>query len=657
MNKDIFDPTSIKKMSDVIHHRGPDDEGYVFFEPTTSKITSYSGKDTPESVKCANLPYTSAKSIENAGTGKNTIVFGHRRLSIIDLTPAGHQPMCYQNRRYWIVFNGEIYNWKELRSELELLGHKFQSHTDTEVILAAYTQWGKECLHRLNGMWAFVLYDTKDQSLFASRDRFGIKPLYYWYSPEGFLAFASEIKQFTVLPGWIPKLNKSRAYDYLVRALTDHTSETLFEGVFQLRGGAAVEFCIGDTPQPLPVYQWYSLKYTPFNGSLDTASEAFRKLFTDSVNLQLRADVPVGSCLSGGLDSSSIVCVVNTILKAENKEGIQKTFSACSHVKRFDEREYIEEVGKIRQIETGYVYPSLNNLFGNLDEIIWHHDEPFGSTSVFAQWLVFKLAADSRVTVMLDGQGADEQLCGYHTFFIYRFIELFRQGRWMELTREMKVVNKQFGYSSFIYLKAIMFYEIPQSFRSLLAKVVRKRTIQPSWISLSESGFNPDLNIADFRKMPIITAFSQLQLFFTSLPMLLHWEDRDSMAHSIESRVPFLDHRLVESVLNLPSEYKIKGDCTKIVLRHSMSGILPEKIRSRKDKMGFVTAEEDWVLTENSDLFRQEVEKAIVSSRGVLNEHALSEFEEIVAGNRPFSFVIWRWICFGRWMEKYSVIN
>jgi len=261
-------------------------------------------------------------------------------LSILDISPYGHQPLCDSSSRYWIVFNGEVYNYKEIRDELEALGHLFVSGTDTEVILNAYKQWGKDCLNHFNGMWAFIIFDTKNGNLFVSRDRFGVKPLYYWYSPEGFLAFASEIKEFTVLPGWKAKLNGSRAYDFLVSeaGLANHTSETLFQDVYQLRGGEAVEVQVSTLSTKLPIYRWYDLKINKFDITFEEAEKEFLELFQDAIRIRLRSDVPVGSCLSGGLDSSSIVCIVNDILKEEKLEEIQQTFSVCSDVEVFDER-------------------------------------------------------------------------------------------------------------------------------------------------------------------------------------------------------------------------------------------------------------------------------------------------------------------------------
>jgi len=646
----------IERMNSLVRHRGPDDEGYTFFPDSALTNPVFTGgQDTPADVFHAKFPYCPTCVENYPNTIPVRLAFGHRRLSIFDLSPAGHQPMSYQNNRYWIIFNGEIYNWKELRSELEVLGHQFLSKTDTEVILASYAQWGKNCLHRFVGMWALVIFDTHTKILFAARDRFGIKPLYYWFSPFGFLAFASEIKQFSVLPGWDPKLNRSKAYDYLVEGLMDHTEETLFTGVFQIRGGHASEVKIDELSLFLPVYRWYDLHYLPYTGTFEDATEKFRRIFTDSMRLHLRADVPVGSCLSGGLDSSSIVCVANDLLKDEKKEEIQKTFSACSDVKRFDEREYIDEVVKNRQIDSYYTCPSPDHLFEVLDDIIWHQDEPFGSTSIFAQWLVFDLAAQNRVKVMLDGQGADEQLAGYHNFFHYRFAELFRCGRWISLLREMIAVKKYFGYDYIRSFKGTVGYALLIPMNNFVLNRPRKNSQMPSWINKKIFNTFSNQYTLDLPRIPLVPRYSYQQLLFTSLPLLLHWEDRDSMAHSLESRVPFLDHRLVEFVFNIQTDFKIRNGCTKVVLRESMRGILPEKIRRRKDKLGFVTAEEAWIRSQKTELFRQLVQESIAQSKGILNEKTLDKLEDILVGKEQFSFIIWRWICFGRWMKRFDV--
>lgn len=440
----------INLMTDVINHRGPDDEGFVFFsknnssskdQPYTDHI--FSGKDGSPKLQELSLNYVPKEQYTNQKIPDSVVALGHRRLSIIDLSPYGHQPMCDSSSRYWIIFNGEVYNYIEIREELEAMGHHFVSGTDTEVILNAYKQWGKDCLSRFNGMWAFIIFDTKNGTLFASRDRFGVKPLYYWYSPEGFLAFASEIKEFTVLPGWKAKLNGPQAYDFLVSeaGLANHTSETLFRDVYQLRGGKAFEVQVSRLSTELPIYRWYDLKINKLDITLEEAKKEFLKLFQDTIRIRLRSDVPVGSCLSGGLDSSSIVCVVNDILKEEKLEEIQKTFSACSDVEKLDERKFIDEVVKSRNIEAKYIYPSPEKMLDCIDSLTWHHDEPFDCTSIYAQWLVFQLASENGIKVMLDGQGSDEQLCGYHRFFGCRYAQLFKSLNLLRLGCEIGKVK------------------------------------------------------------------------------------------------------------------------------------------------------------------------------------------------------------------------
>src|SRR5262249_23153188 len=319
-------PNLLGAMQSVVRHRGPDDEGTVCFYSVNGPAVIAGGRDTPESAYAAPLPYApQCHGIEKNGA---ILALAHRRLSILDPSASGHQPMCTSDRGCWIVYNGEIYNYLELREELEALGQVFISRSDTEVILAAYQTWGRDCLSRFNGMFAIVLFDRVRRKLFVVRDRFGVKPLYYWVSPEKFIAFASEIKQFSALPGWRPRINGQRAYDFLQWGLTDQTDETLFDGVFQLRGVEAVELYFDNSwarsvvhGNRLPVYRWYQLKGNDTCVlPLSDAGHEFRRLLTDSVRLRLRSDVPVGSCLSGGLDSSSIVCLMNGLLREQEAD-------------------------------------------------------------------------------------------------------------------------------------------------------------------------------------------------------------------------------------------------------------------------------------------------------------------------------------------------
>lgn len=599
--------SNIKRMTDLVSHRGPDGEGFFNDEH---------------------------------------ISLGHRRLSIIDLSQAGHQPM--QKSDIWITYNGEIFNYLEIRAELELLGHKFLTKSDTEVILASYIQWGEECLNKFNGMFAFVLYNQKSKKVFVARDRFGVKPLYYWLADD-LIYIASEIKQFTVLANWKPLLNEQMAYDFLNYSLLDHSDQTFFKNVNQLRPGHFFEIELNHSSKITPK-KWYDLRM-----QVTTAPKTpkmFLDLFRSAVNFRLRSDVPVGSCLSGGLDSSSIVCVMNDLMKAQNFEEKQKTFSACSDVKKFDEKDFIDLVVDQTKVEAKYTYPDQNKLFTILEKLIWHQDEPFGSTSIFAQWCVFELAKQNNVKVMLDGQGADEQLAGYHSYFPIFWTGLLKKGKLISLSKELRAAKRLHGYS---YLKAI------KMMTGLLLPSSLVYFIRGLMSHNSQSFFNFSPAIKKENPLRSLDAVSSVQnasfaqVLQTNLQMLLHWEDRNSMAHGIESRVPFLDYRLVEFNLGLTDEQKINLGVTKSILRQAMTGILPDQITNRMDKLGFVTAEAIWVKERAPDLFRSALKDAVSASNGMIKPDILEYFEGVLQNKKTFDFVIWRAICFGFWLKLFKV--
>lgn len=613
-----------------------------------------------------NFIYSMIDSIQHRGPDSKRVkmlydervYLGHRRLSILDLSQNGVQPMPYLAGRYWITYNGEIYNYLELRTELELNGYDFISNSDTEIILAAYDFWGKECLNKFNGMWAFVIIDIVENKAFVARDRFGVKPLYYWKSADGFYAFASEIKQFTFLPKWSSKINGQKVYDFLNWGITDHSSETMFSDVQQLRCGEAAELYIDKEYNSLPIYKWYELNnsYKKFHGSIEEAAIEFNKLFIDAVAIRLRADVNIGSCLSGGLDSSSIVCVVNDLLMAQHAEKLQKTISACSLIKKYDERIFIDEVVNTREIKAFYVYPHSNSLTNILDQITWNQDEPFGSTSVYAQWCVFEKAKQVGLKVMLDGQGADEQLAGYHGFFATRFTELFKSMQLRNLLSEVVACKKIHNYGYMFAVKGIVNMLFPQivldNIRCCFADVNNK----PDWFNwkkLDANLKNPFYELGN--KTDNIRDLSIAQLCNSNLQMLLHWEDRNSMAHSVETRLPFLDYRLVEFVLGLPDEFKLLNGETKKILRLSMRNVLPEKIRLRSDKMGFVTPEELWLKEDNGNGFKRHLQLAINNSNGVLKENLNNRLCDIIQGKRKFDHTIWRAISYANWVKCFNV--
>lgn len=652
----------IADMTNIISHRGPDGDGFVIFQDIKGEELVLSGNIPPKYDISNNKPlsYLPSENIFDKSELLVSIALGHRRLSIVELSHLGHQPMCSMNKDLWITFNGEIYNHKEIRIELEKLGHKFISQSDTEVILVSYKEWGLDCLNKFNGMWAFAIYDVAKAEFFISRDRFGVKPLYYWISPIGNFYFASEIKQFTVLPEWKANLNHQMAYDFLAWGLSDHTNETLFKNVYQIGGGHCLflnlkSFWLGDN-DAIQIRRWYTLKNETFKGSFETAQHIFKKLFDDAVKLRLRADVEVGTGLSGGIDSSSIVCTINKQLQDRHSNVLQNTFSACVADKRYDERNFMEIIEKHTLIKAHYVYPQVSELFNSLDDLIWHQDEPFGGTSVYAESCVFKLVSETPVKVTLDGHGADEILAGYHVFFSYKLAKLLSQGRLISFAKEIKYLNNRFNYTyKFLILTTIKLL-IPKYLNFLFGYFSPENDRSEKWLNFKKllvNRRNPFVEKGPQKKG--VRPLSIAQLIHTSLPVQLHWADRDSMSYSIESRAPFLDYRIVEFALSCPDHFKLKKGVTKLLLRESMKDILPEDIYNRVDKMGFVTPEPAWVKENASNLFREQVIAAVANSHGILDDNLTVISEKIISGKINYDPMIWRCISFGRWMKVFSI--
>jgi asparagine synthase (glutamine-hydrolysing) len=639
------------KMNSLVEHRGPDDEGATTFSGDQLEARALAGRGT----KVAPNPSVPYLALTSGGPSQDIrVALGHRRLSIIDLSDAGHGPMSTGDGLLWITYNGEVYNFEAVRKELERAGHRFVSATDTEVILAAYREWGPDCLRRLHGMFAFVLLDRERRRLFCARDRFGIKPLYYCVLPDGLIAFTSEIKQFTALPGFTAEMNKARAYDYLAWAVTDHTDETLFHGVYQLRPGESLELAIDAAGRRPPggrlhSTRWYQLKAKPFAGTFEQASSAFRERFTSAVSEHLRSDVPVGSCLSGGLDSSSVVCTMSRLLGGAAR---QMTFSSRSEDDRLDEGPYIEEAVRAAGVEGHDVWPTADALFSSLDELVRQQDEPFGSSSVFAQSEVFALAKRHGATVMLDGQGADEQLAGYRTFLGPSYADLFRHGRALDLLRSMAGARSLQRLSYLWSAQSLADTLLPEQLRQSARRMFGHASSEPDWLDIGRL----DVEACDpyAPRARSVNDLSLAQLTRTNLQMLLRWEDRSSMLHSVEARVPFLDHTLVEFTLGLPTEYKLSAGLTKRVLRRAMEGMVPAPILARTDKIGFATPEEMWAKA-NAGWFREEVAAAVESARGVLRPSAVTLTDAVLDGRHPFDFTVWRMLCFGRWLRAFQV--
>ena len=614
--REEIDRDKFERMVDIVTHRGPDDRGTYY---------------------------------------DSGIALGHRRLAIIDLSKEGHQPFLYKDQ-YVMVFNGEIYNYKELRKELEAKGYCFATKTDTEVLIAMYDCYGKECVHRLNGMWAFAIYDKKRNNVFCSRDRFGIKPFYYSYDKGEFL-FGSEIKQ--ILGMWNNKTvyaNNQRLLEFLVFGDLDYTEETLFANIMQLRGGHNLLFDMETEKFEIECY--YDLSKQKWNKhSYDASCKEFRKLFEKSIRYRLQADVPVGYCLSGGLDSSSIVCMADHIISKGKKEIDQYSVSSCFEDKEYDEQEYIDEVVKSTSVHSYKVFPDQRELFDELDKNIWHMDEPFGSMSGFAQWSVFKKAKEKGLTVMLDGQGADEQLAGYTGFYSVAFTYYLRKFRLIRFVREVYCYCKyRAGTERYVSVADVLINAVVSAYMPNRLKLYLKRKIGYGFNDLP---FSREVieKVAGERMLFQVSSPTKysVDMMKCSMSALLHYEDRNSMAHSIESRVPFLDYKLAESVYTMPIQYKIRDGVTKAVLRDGLRGILPDKIRKRISKLGFVTPEDKWINT-NYEMFRAELKDASQSLSGLIDDKLIMDWFDSCKGKMARgNFLAWRIICTGHWMRIFHV--
>ncbi len=626
-------PTNSRVVAAMIRaqaHRGPDGQGAVLIDPT--------GKEDA----------ISSRGMEAMGSrqpsSRHSLALAHCRLAILDLTPLGHQPMGSDDGRCWVTYNGEIYNYLELRDGLRAKGYQFRSNTDTEVLLAAYQEWGEDCLARLNGMFAFALWDVQQRRLFCARDRFGEKPFYYSWDGERF-AFASEIKALLPAIGK-PLPNHLAVFEYLEGAVHDGSDHTFFDGIQQLPPAQALVLEQGG----LRRHRFWSLPERPEEGemTLRQAGERFRDLFRDAVRIRLRSDVEVGSCLSGGLDSSSIVCVASELRGAGPP---LRTFSSCFTDPAYDERDYAQAVVAQSGAEVQYVFPDPGELERRITDLVWQQDEPFGSTSIFAQWSVMRTASRHGLKVLLDGQGGDELLAGYPSFAGAWFADLLVEGRVAALLREGMAYRRVQGSLSRYALAQMARALLPPSWTRLLR---RRLTGTAAWLASEFRHEYEPVSKPRSSTAPHMRSLQESLLTGNGLRALLHYEDRNSMAFGVETRLPFLDHRLAEFLYGLDPALKINGGWTKVVLREAMQGILPEPVRCRADKMGFVTPEDHWFRTTLHGLVREVLSDPRTRSRGYLNvPAALRAFEAHVGGRKDIGRAVWRWLNLEIWSRRY----
>jgi asparagine synthase (glutamine-hydrolysing) len=587
-------PSLLKRMTDIISHRGPDGEGYWI---------------NPE----------------------KTVGLGHRRLSIIDLSQEASQPMHFSDGRYSITFNGEIYNYIELREQLTKQGITFKSHSDTEVLLALYAIKKEKCLQELDGMFSFAIWDQIEKKLFCARDRFGEKPFFYHFQKGKQFVFGSEMKEL-----WASGISRDRNERMLLNFMlskqvsdSQYPSETFFKSILKLE---PAHYLIVDKSMTLIKKRYWDIDpaITDETISDEDAIDKFRDLMLQSISMRLRSDVPVGSSLSGGLDSSTIVCAIQELFK--NTDRVQKTFSARFRNFEKDEGAFMQKIIDATHVDAYFVWPDEEGMADVFKRLCFHQEEPFGGGSVFAQWKVMQLARQNDVTVLLDGQGADEILAGYPFYFPTYLNQLFKAGSAgyeSELESYRKMHNPAFkGFGK----EGVLASDQKKGRLSEKLKNIARPVYQAMF---SSQNANVHLRRNDFLNKDFLNQFSQKDVpdnkfdgnlneqlyrsaFTDGLQDLLRYADRNSMAHSREVRLPFLSHHLAEFVFAMPSRMKIRNGWSKYMMRKAFANILPSEIAWRVDKIGYEPPQKKWMenprLQEMSQdsLHRLEKEKILI---------------------------------------------
>jgi asparagine synthase (glutamine-hydrolysing) len=599
------DAATLIRMRETLVHRGPDDAG----------------------------AWVENDQVPHVG-------LAHRRLAILDRSAAGRQPLASADRRFVVVFNGEIYNYRELARELAGRGHSFQSQTDTEVLLAAFIEWGEACVERFNGMWALAIWDDREHRLFMSRDRLGKKPLFYHWNGSRLL-FASEIKALAAHPSVTCTPDETQLARFGESFALPPAGRTMFAGIEQLPAAHSLSL---DTRGQLTLKRYWQLD--PENQirlkNDGEYIERFRELFDDAVRIRLRADVPVGSSLSGGLDSSLIVGTIAKLRRTEQAAAGQHTFSArFPQQPLFDEGPYIDAVVAHNGVTPHTIVPQADDLVAQIRQLHWHQEEPFLSSSIFAQWEVMRRARHEQTIVLLDGQGSDELLGGYAPHLAFHLYDLARTGRWWRAWNEYRTVSRrqralhaQFGGAD----QRAQMLSVGRVWSKLQQRLHAKSSM-------------PQSNTPSPRGPNRLWQRLHADLTQTCLPLLLRYVDRNAMAHGVEVRNPFLDYRLIEFAMAIPNDLKIRDGWSKWILREVGKGVLPEQVRTRTDKVAFITPEDDWLrgplkpwasnllfgprLRELANYPRQAVEQ-------LWNEH-----QSGVAHHRQN---LWPWLSLGEWL-------
>jgi asparagine synthase (glutamine-hydrolysing) len=630
-------------MNRRIAHRGPDGEGLAMI--SSSGVSPLFTNDTPTDHRHRDWKYSPKVSAEESDSSGVFGALAHRRLSILDLSAKGHQPMCNEEGRYWLTFNGEIYNYKGLRLELEQAGFVFHSRTDTEVVLKGFIHWRSALLQKLDGMFAFAIYDRETGKLFCARDRTGVKPFLYTDN-RFYFAFASEEKAFFGLSGFSASVRAEAVFDFFVQGKFGHETQGFFSSIQELDAGHYLEY---DVHKGHFSIQAYRLPEESQSLAHENPVEAFRELFFQSVQNHLQSDVEVGACLSGGLDSSSIVAAMRHFQGFEKRIPL---FTAVFPGHSFDESEYAASVSEKFGGDSHFIYPEADGLARSLDDLIYSQDIPLWSTSTYAQHSVMAGVRKAGIKVVLDGQGGDELLGGYHHHYYSFWRELFFQGRWRSLIREFKHARFYLPLGPYVIRTFLQQDVLPRVSPILVAQLMRQYYRDMNWLNPAFVNEHR-LRLDQMQAVSDLRRFLDAEIYGWRLKGYLKCEDRASMWHSVESRTPFADdRRLIGFSRSLGSEWKIRNGASKYILRKSMEGILPEKILERKDKIGYATPNKTWLKA----ILPQALDEIRHGGAEFFNLPQIEkDFSGVLKSENPHDTRIFKFVGFGVWRRIFSV--
>ena len=629
-------PGTAQRLFASLAHRGPDDRGWAAFAPDGTALGTEKNPAALAERPCS-------------------LLLGQTRLSIIDLSPAGHQPMHTSDGRYTIVYNGEIYNYLELRTELEAGGCVFHSHTDSEVLLNALIRWGKACLSRLTGMFAFAFYDAVRRTVLCARDPFGIKP-FFWTRQESGFAFASELPALLRFPGVARRLDWTAVYNFLLVAREGVGAETMLQNVYQLPPAHYLEADF-QANEPPRIERWWQVPLPkPRRISFADAAAELRDRFLNSVRLHLRSDVPLGVALSGGIDSSAVLCAVRHL---EPDADLHAFSYVATENPAISEARWIDTAARAAGATVHTTMPTAMDMAADMDDLVLKLGEPFSNTGLYAQYRVNKLARDQGIVVLLNGEGGDESLGGYCGYPDERFRSLVGQGHLLRAMRFLRATTHWPDRDVRYILLRVAKAWLPDWLEPL-GRALAGQTRNMGWLNMDAMR---DLAAVQFRPRAAGVYHSQDKmrealadaLTWAGLPNLLRYGDRNAMAFSIENRVPFLTADLVCFCLSLPEEYLVSPQgWTKAVFREAMRGLIPDSILDRRDKIGFESPEREW-LTSLSPWIRETLHA--VSGGPIRAPEAWRLWQDMVEGKRPFSGVVWRICSFLHWKTLLNIVE